>query len=896
MTIRNLDALLAPRSIALIGATPRAGSVGSTIARNLAEGGFTGAIQFVNPHHDSILERPCFRSVEALPGAPDLAVIATPPATVPGLIGALADRGTRAVVVITAGLDSGLKDAMLSAARPKLVRILGPNSIGLMLPPIGVNASFAHRAALPGDLAFLSQSGALVTAVVDWASGRRIGFSHVVSLGDMSDVDFGDLLDYLAGDTKSRAILLYMEAVTHAAKFMSAARRAARSKPVIVIKAGRNAAAARAAASHTGRLAGRDAAYEAAFRRAGLLRVTTLSELFEAAEILARVPHLIGERLMILTNGGGAGVLAADHLADHAGTLAELGRQTHEQLDRLLPPAWSKGNPVDVIGDASPERYAAALQAVLSDDACDAVLAIHCPTALASGTEIARKTIATYRNAKTRKPLLTNWLGDGAAAEARALFAREQLPTFDTPASAVRGFMQLVRHARAQDELMRTPPAIPEGQSADEERAEGIIGAALQRGRTMLSEAEGKALLQCYGVPVAPSIAATTPADAALAARDLLARHDAVVLKILSDDITHKTDVGGVQLGLTTAAAVQDAAREMLVRVAAASPAARIDGFTLSPMVHRPHAHELIAGMSVDDTFGPLMMFGAGGTSVEVVADTALALPPLDRILARDMIARTRIARLLAGYRDRKPVDLDAIADALVRLSAMVCRHAGILEIDINPLLADETGVIALDARVRLADNSAKPRTALAIKPYPTKWDKRLEVDGVGSVRLRPIVPSDEMLYEAFLQHVTPLDLRMRLFAPQKGLSHKFLARLTQIDYARDMAFVALAEADGALLGVVRFSADPDYERAEYAVLVRSDLKGRGLGWQLMRHLIDYAAATGIRELFGHVLAGNTTMLAMCRELGFSVGFEPGDLSVRLVRLAVGDVRLQDTS
>jgi acetyltransferase len=889
MTIRNLEAMLAPARVALVGATPRPGSVGGTIARNLVDGGFNGVVDLVNPKHGLIFGRTCHHRLADLPDVPDLAVIATPALTVPGIVRELAEMGCRAAVVITAGLDEAHKRAMFEAARERLLRVLGPNSIGLMLPQIGLNASFAHRAALPGDLAFLSQSGALVTAVVDWASARGIGFSHVVSLGDMADVDFGDLIDYLAGDTRSRAILIYMEAVTHAPKFLSAARRAARVKPVIVIKSGRHASAARAAASHTGRLAGHDGAYEAAFRRAGVLRVMNLAELFEAAEIIARVPRLAGERLMILTNGGGAGVLAADHLADQNGTLAELQPATRAALGALLPPAWSKANPVDVIGDASPERYAAALKAVLEGDECDAVLSIYCPTALASSATTASQVVETYRQTRTTKPLVTNWLGDGGVAAGRAIFSREGIATFDTPGAAVRGFMQLVRHARAQDELMRTPPALPASEAPEQAKAANILRAALDAGRSALSEAEGKALLACYRIPVAETLTPDTAADAGEAAKALLGVHGAVVLKIRSDDISHKSDVGGVRLDLKSTAEVEAAARDMLARVAALRPDARVQGFTLSPMIRRPQAQELILGMSVDATFGPMIMFGAGGTSVEVVADTSLALPPLDMVLARDLIGRTRIARLLAGYRDRKPADVDAIAQTLVRLSALICAHPQIREIDINPLLADAAGVIALDARVSVADEALDPRPPLAVKPYPAQWEKALSLPGLApdlrDVLLRPIRPEDEALYEAFLKRVTAEDLRLRLLAPQKGLSHRFLARLTQIDYAREIAFVALSTASGELLGVSRFAADPDFVRAEYAVIARSDLKGAGLGWQLMQHLIAYARATGIKELFGHVLYENTTMLAMCRELGFSVERDPDDTALRLVSL-----------
>ncbi len=887
MTIRNLDALLSPRSVALIGASARAGSVGNTIATNLAVSSFSGPVHFVNPRHDTLLGRRCHRSVSQLPDAPDLAVIATPPPTVPTLVAELAETGCRAALIITAGIDHAARLRMLAAGRERLMRILGPNTVGLMLPPLGLNASFAHRPALAGDLAFVSQSGALVTAVVDWASDRNIGFSHVISLGDMADVDFGDLLDYLAGDTRSRAILLYMEAATNAPKFMSAARRAARVKPVIVIKSGRHASAARAAASHTGRLAGRDDAYEAAFRRAGLLRVTALSELFEAAEMLARQARIAGERLVILTNGGGAGVLAADHLADAGGSLAELDPDIRLKLDQLLPANWSRGNPVDIIGDAPPQRYGQALTTLLSDPGCDAVLAINCPTALASSTAVAEAVLSAHAAARPRKPLVTTWLGQSAAVKARDLFAQHRIASFETPRAAVRGFMQLVRYARAQDELMRTPPARASKFDPDPARAESILGGVLRAGRTMLSEVESKSLLSAYGIPANPTRTATTPAEAAQAAAELLGGGTNVVLKILSKDITHKSDVGGVHLDLTSPEAVKQAAIAMLALVRQIAPSADIAGFTVAAMVRRRHAHELLAGMTVDPTFGPLIMFGAGGTAVEVIADTALAIPPLDLMLARRLIERTRVARLLAGYRDRKPADIDAVAETLVQLSTLVCRHPEIREIDINPLLADDKGAIALDARIRVADPASEPRPPLVIRPYPTEWERRETLKRLGKIVLRPIRPEDEWLYERFFARISQADLRMRLFAPVKELSHKFLARLTQIDYAREIAFVALSPEDGELLGVSRFTADPDYDTAEYAILVRTDIKGNGLGWRLMAQLIDYGRATGLRVLYGQVLAENTAMLHMCRQLGFSVALEPGDPTSRRVTLTL---------
>ncbi len=890
MTIRNLDALLAPRSVALVGASPEPATIGSILAAKLQSGGFEGPVRFMNPRHETIGGTPCYRTIAALPEVPDLAVIATPPATVPGIVKELGDKGTRAAVVITAGLDAAQKQAMLDAARPHCLRVQGPNCLGLMLPPLNLDASFCHRSPVAGDLAFLSQSGALITSIVDWANARSIGFSHVVSLGDMADVDFGDLLDYLAADRKSRAILLYMESVTSAPKFMSAARRAARAKPVVVIKSGRHAAGAKAARSHTGALAGSDAAYEAAFRRAGLLRVTELEDLFDAAEILSRVPPLAGERLMIVTNGGGAGVLAADRLADWNGTLAPLSDATRATLDAVLPATWSGANPVDIIGDAKPERYAATLDALLSDAAADAVLVMNCPTALADSSEAAAACLAAierHRKTYKPKPIFTNWLGDGAAEPGRAAFRGHGIPSFETPDDAITGFMQLVGYMRAQTELMRTPPSLPDDLSFDTDGAARILRGAIADGRDMLSEAEAKDLLAAYGIPTVRTLFAASPDEAVRLAEEPLARFGAAVLKIQSKDISHKSDVGGVRLDLRTAAEVHDAARQMLETVRSRRPDARIDGFSVQGMVKRPRAHELLLGMSVDETFGPLLTFGAGGTAVEVKRDTAQALPPLDLGLAHDLIRQTRIARLLAGYRDRPAADLDAIALTLVRLSYLVSEHPEIRELDINPLIADETGVIALDARVRAVDQTREPRKPMAIRPYPSHWEASYDLTSGGKALIRPIRPDDESRYDKFFAGLDRRDIRMRFFVPMKHLSHAFVARLTQIDYAREMAFVAIDMSDGDLLGVVRFSADPDYKRGEFAVLVQSALKGQGLGWRLMQHLIAYARAEGLEELFGNVLAENTTMLAMCKELGFSITDDPGDSTVRLVRLAI---------
>ena len=889
MTIRNLDQLLKPRSTALLGASDRPGGVGAVMTRNLVQGGFKGDIWLVNPKHNRVGGAACYANVTALPGIPDLAVIATPPDTIPALIDELGRMGCRAAVVITAGIHGQLKKAMLDAAGRHLLRIQGPNCLGLILPPQGVNASFSHIMPPVGNLAFLSQSGALITGIIDWAASRSIGFSHVISMGDMADVDSGDLLDYLAGDVQSHAILMYLESVAAGTKFLSAARRAARAKPVIVIKSGRHASGAAAALSHTGALAGADRAFEAAFRRAGLLRVRELSELFSAAEVLATVPAISGDRLVIVTNGGGAGVLAADRLSDLGREVSTLSPDTMTRLESILPATWSRRNPVDIVGDADARRFGESLMAVLEDPAIDAALVINCPTALNPGIEAAQAItgVIEQRRAagKPEKAVLTAWLGVSAAAAAREHFAAKSIPTFDTQAEAIEAFAQLSRYRSAQAALMATPPSLPDAIFQDGAAASALISTALCAGHETLTEFEAKALLAAYGIPTVETAIATTPEEAQRLSASIISQYGACVLKILSVDISHKSESGGVSLDLATPEKVFHAANLMLARIKSAKPNARVDGFTIQPMVQRPNAQELLLGISVDPTFGPLVTFGTGGIAVEAIRDVAHALPPLDMNLAHDLMSQTRIWRLLQGYRNRPPADLNAIALTLVRLSYLAAHHPEIREIDINPLLADETGVIALDARVRITDNAKSPRVPMAIKPYPSEWERTRELPGFGRVLLRPIRPEDETLYDAFFAKIDVGDIRLRFFSSHVSLTHKFLARFTQIDYAREMAFIAVVPDRSELIGVARFIADPDFVAGEFGVLVRSDFKGRGLGWALMTHLIDYAKASGLREIYGHVLRENTTMLAMSQELGFEEVADPATSSPGLVNV-----------
>jgi len=893
MSIRNLDAFFHPKSIALIGAATRPRSVGAVVASNLFTGGFKGPIMPVNPKNLSVNGVLAYPDVAHLPITPDLAVIATPPDSIPGIIAELAERGTRAAVVITAGLrdikDEGgvsLEKKMLAAAKPKLLRIVGPNCIGIASTPAGINASFAEAKPVKGRVALVAQSGAMIATILDWASTRGLGFSHLVSMGDQADVDFGDMLDYLATDPDTDSIVLYIEAVASAndfnvRKFMSAARAAARVKPVIAIKAGRSAIAAKAAASHTGALAGVDAVYDAAFERAGILRAMDLDEIFDAIETLAMRPRVTGDHVVLVTNGGGAGVMAVDAVSDFNCTLADLRPDTIEALNKVCPPTWSHGNPVDIIGDADGKRFAATMEIVNQAPDVDGVIVLYCPTAVASSLEGAEAVIKAAKS--TERPVLTNWLGSSdETIRARLEFQNARIPTYETPEKAVRGFMHLARYARGQNMLMEVPPSAAEDFVPDESKARKIVDQAMAENQVWLDAPRLQQLFDCYKLPIARSAKATTPAEVAKKTAEF---GSAVVIKILSPDITHKSDVGGVALNLENPEVAKAAAEDMLVRVEKNAPKARIEGFLVQQMVRRPGAYELICGMAVDSTFGPFLLFGQGGVSVEVVGDKALALAPINAALARDMISRTRIYRQLKGFRDRLPAAINDIVDVLVRLSQLICDFPEIVELDINPLLADDQGVVSVDARIKLAKPKPGARDArLAIKPYPKELEARETIPGMGEFFVRPVRPEDSKAFTRFFTKLQPDDVRLRFFSPLRSLPNNLLARLTHIDYGRDMGFI-MFDAHNEMVGIAHFSADPDKVKGEYAVLVRSDLKGHGIGTALMKRIVDYARKYGVTELFGDVLEENTMMLSLCRDLGFAIAPLPG--SPGLVRAAL---------
>jgi len=874
MSIRHLDRLLDAKSVAVIGASDRPGSVGATVWRNLRAGHFAGPIYAVNPKHATLDGETVFGSPADLPQVPDLAVLCTPPATIPGLIDELGRIGTRAAIVMTAGLSTAQKQATLDAARPHLLRILGPNCLGLLTPQIGLNASFAHTDALVGNVAFVSQSGALVTAVLDWAKSRHIGFSHMISLGEHADVDFGDLLDYLASDSRTRSILLYIESIEAPRKFMSAARAAARNKPVIVVKAGRAGNGVKAAASHTGALAGSDVVFDAAIRRAGMLRVDTLQDLFMAAETLARFGSNRDEALTLMTNGGGAGVMAADAAALAGIPLRDLSDVVRSKLDAVLPSTWSHGNPIDIIGDAPVARYTETLQTLLADRDGSAVLFMHAPTAIVRSDDIARACVPIVRECPGR--VMACWLGDAAVADARRIFEDAGVADYATPEEAVRAFAMLRTYRRNQALLLEAPTASENGQP-DIAAARQRIEAALAEGREMLDEVEAKAVLKAYGIPVVETVATGPSASAVCAAARTLGYP--LALKILSPDISHKSDVGGVCLNLSDENDLRDAVGKMLARVSALRPQAKISGFTLQRMVKRPHAQELIVGTSIDSVFGPVLLFGQGGTVVEVLADTAIALPPLNRVLARELVSRTRVAKLLAGYRDHLPVRVDAVCDVLISLSQMLADLPELAELDINPLLADHDGVIALDARLRVSREKRAGAANFAITPYPAELVENVDWHGE-SITLRPIRPEDEPQHRTFVEQLKPQDLRLRFFNARRELPRSELARLTQIDYAREMAFIAVRHLPGATqetLGVVRAVIDPDNIDAEFAIVVRSDLKGQGLGHILLRKMIDFLVQRGTQRMVGLVLRENDAMRDLVRTQGFTVDAAASD-------------------
>lgn len=898
MSTYSLPSLFSPASVAVIGGSPRERSIGRAVLRNLQAGGFAGSIGLVNPRHREIEGVASVARVADLSFVPELVLIATPAAMVPKYAKAAAEHGASAAVVLSTGLGQGegsFAAELQDIARTHGMRLAGPNSLGVIAPHARLNASFAAHTPLPGDIALVSQSAAIAAALVEWGVSREIGFSAIATLGDALDVDFADLLDYFARDRHSRAILLYVESIRDARKFMSAARAAARLKPVVVVKSGRHAPRAVAPHTHAAALASPDAVYAAAFHRAGMLRVRALNDLFSAAEALSRVESLPGRRLAIFANGRGTGALAADRLLDMGGTLAAISDEARTHLQPIASNAWPGTNPVDFYGDVDHASYADAFRALATDDANDALLVLNTPTALmdahSRADALARARESLPWQAR-KKPVFAVWLGADEAAADRLNAAR--IPNYPTEADAVRGFMYLVRHREAKLTLMETPPSLPDDFVVDTETARGVVESAIKAGRRWLDPIEVTRVLGAYGIPTTPVARARGADEAASVAAQWLAEGLQVAVKVLSPDIEHKSDVDGVRLNLPSEQAVREATALILQRAREARPDARIEGVTVHPMIVRTKARELIAGVADDETFGPVIVFGRGGTAVEVIDDKVLALPPLDLRLAHEMIGRTRVSRILKAYRDVPAADERAVALVLVKLAQLVVDVPDIREVDINPLLADKDGLIAVDARIgvsrsrRLHKGRGHPR--LAIRPYPKEWERNIVLSDGATAFVRPVRPEDDAMFREFFGRVSDEDLRMRFFQTVKHFSHEFIAQLTQLDYARSIALVAIDPPTGEMLGAVRLHADANYDRGEYGILVRSDLKGHGLGWRLMQIMIEYARWLGLRSVEGEVLQENRTMIEMCRALGFSVVTNPDDASLVTVSLRIGDM------
>ena len=882
-----------PRSVAVVGASDRPEKVGARLLGNLLAAGFRGGIYAVNPRHGSVGGIPCFASVADLPLAVDLAVIATPPRTVPGVIEECGRAGVRAAVVITAGFSeagregAALERQLLENARRHGVRVLGPNCLGLMRPPLGLDATFGRTRALPGSLALVSQSGAVCTAMLDWATPSGVGFSSVISMGGSSDIDFGEAIDYLAADAGTAHILLYIEGVRDGRRLVGSLRAAARVKPVIVMKVGRHPAGSRAAVSHTGAIVGRDDVFDAVVRRTGVVRVDTAGALVAAALALASGVRPQGGRLAVITNGGGPGVMAADRATDLGLPLAALSPSTLDKLRAALPPNWSHGNPVDLIGDAGADRYGAAVSACLEDPQVDGIVAILTPQAMTDADTAAQAVIDAARG--STKPVIACWMGEASVASGRGLLRAAGFSAFRLPEMAVEAFAYLAQFYRNQRALLEAPPPLALTEAPDLERARRVVRAALAAGRRVLDATESKEVLAAFRIPVAPASDAKD-VDAAVAAAERIGYP--VAMKIRSADITHKSDVGGVRLALPNAGAVRAAYLDMVATVARVAPGARVAGVSIEPMVVRPHARELMAGIVRDPVFGPAIVFGAGGIAIEVLRDRAVGLPPLNAALVDDMIRGTRVAGMLSQFRHLPPVDRAALDAVLLRVSEMAVELPEIDELDINPILADESAAIALDARVAVrAPRAGLARYGhLAIAPYPAELATEVTLRDGARLALRPIRPEDAALETEFVEGLSPETRHLRFQSALAGLTPSMLARFTQVDYDREMALVAIDTSEGREreVAVARYIRLPDGGSCEFAIVVADAWQDRGLGRLMMARLAGIARASGLERMLGQVLASNTGMLELCARLGMRVERDPGDAMLRRVSLELG--------
>jgi acetyltransferase len=883
-----LDPIFSPRSVALIGASERPGSVGRNVLWNLLSSPFGGTVFPINKQRPSVLGIKAYPSVKDLPEQVDLVVITTPAETVPGLIHECVEEGVPAGIVISAGFkEHGERGKQLEAEIMQTIRgkmrIIGPNCLGVMNPVKGLNATFAHTIARPGNVAFLSQSGALCTAVLDWSLRENVGFSSFISIGSMLDVGWGDLIDYYGNDPRTQSIVIYMESIGDARAFLSAAREVSLTKPIIVIKAGRTAEAAKAAASHTGSMTGSDDVLDAAFRRSGVLRVNSIADIFYMTEVLAKQPRPKGNRLCIVTNAGGPGVLATDALIPGGGALAELSAETMKAFDEYLPPHWSHNNPVDILGDAKPERYAKSLEIAAKDPSIDGMLVIMTPQGMTNPTLIAEK-LRPYAKG-LGKPVLASWMGGSEVTAGEDILNQAGIPSFPFPDTAVRAFNYMWRYAYNLKGIYETPVMHGSEEGLNRAAAKKILGDVRKSGRTILTEYESKKLLEAYGIPTVPTEIANTEAEAVALATKM---GFPIVLKLHSFTITHKTDVGGVQLNLRDADAVNKAFTAIKKSVTEKAGAEHFQGVTVQPMA-KLDGYEVILGSSLDPQFGPVLLFGMGGQLVEVFKDNALALPPLNTTLARRMMEQTKIYKALKGVRGRKPVDLAALEELMVRFSELVAEQRTIKEIDINPLLASSDQLIALDARVVVHGLDVKdedlPKTA--VRPYPVQYVSQWKLKDGQEVTIRPIRPEDEPTMIHFHEKLSERSVYLRYFQPLKlsqRVAHERLTRICFIDYDREMALVVEKKMENGecdIIAVGRLSKMHGKDEGEIAALVRDEYQGKGIGSELYRRLVAIAKDEHLKEVNSSMLGENREMRAVCTKLGFKI---ETDLEDNLVR------------
>ena len=875
-----------PKSIAVIGANDRQGSIGSALIDNLIQGGYTGTVVPVNPNHETIHGLKAYATITEVEAAPEMVIIATPIATVPEIVRQCVRAGTQGVIIISAGgkelgeEGSFIEEQIQGAAEGSGMRIIGPNCMGVIRPGKNLNATFAGGMPAKGNLAVISQSGAICSSILDRAALENTGFSHFVSIGSMLDVDFGDMIDYLGNDGSVKAILLYMENLTNPRKFMSAARSVSRIKPIIVLKTGKSKAGARAASTHIGSMAGEDAVYDAAFKRAGIVRVPSLARLFDCAELMAKQPRPSGTRLAIITNGGGPGVMAADTLAEYGLEPAPLNDEIMARLGEILPPYWSRGNPIDILGNATVERFATVFDLCMASREFDGILVIMVPQNLTAPEEVASALANLAR--RKRVPVFASWMGGKQMAEAVHILNQADIPTYETPERAVRAFLYMVEYTKNLELLSQVPPKLPTELYFNRDQVFRTIYECFEQETELLSEIQSKEILAAYGIPVNETKLATTADEAVTMASGM---EMPLVMKVISPDISHKSDAGGVQLDLRNEQDLRQAYERIMTGARAHNPEARISGVSLQPYIASPD-FELLIGSKTDENFGPVLCFGSGGVFAEVLDDKALGLPPLNRLLARRMMEGTRILPLLQGYRNNPPADLEKLEELLMRLSQLVIDFPEIVELDINPVLVKNGQPCAVDARIKLARVEDNAKLHLVISPYPQHLERHDFTDMQMPLFIRPIKPEDAPLFVELFNALTPTSIYYRFFSVVKTLSAEVLARFTQVDYDREISFVALDDSEGQerMLGVANIVGEPDGKRGEFSVLIGDPWQGKGIGAKLLLQCLAIAKERGMEIVWGTVLAENSYMIALGKKLGFTVkqGQEPSEYKLTI--------------